>query len=155
MNPLRGNLRPSKLILGAWVWILYAVLFLVCTGSAEDARATRFTRTLVDDPKDKSKALKKPIPIMVPGAKTIFLLDNGVKHHIPDWDTFVNMGFGLGNIKYLTQEEWDAIPEGTEEEKIADIENLNEPQCPCESVSRKEKKKALEKVRADLYSYAD
>jgi hypothetical protein len=33
--------------------------------------------------------------------KSIFILDQGVKHHIPDWITFLSLGFTIDKVKMV------------------------------------------------------
>ena len=45
--------------------------------------------------------------------KSIYTITpDGSKHHVPDWDTFVALGFGINSIETISDKELDALPLG-------------------------------------------
>ena len=38
-------------------------------------------------------------PVVKGGGKSIYVLVDGTLHHIPDWDTFLNLGYSQGDIR--------------------------------------------------------
>ncbi len=68
----------------------------------------------------------------------IYIFDNGIKHHIPDWLTFIGMGFDLSQVKSIPDNEIEALPEGEPlSQVISPYErdangNIIVDHCPCE-----------------------
>ena len=44
--------------------------------------------------------------------KSIYILDNGVKHHIPDWTTYISLGFTTENIAVVPESILETYPLG-------------------------------------------
>ena len=71
---------------------------------------------------------------VVQGAgRSIYLIVDNVRHHIPDWSTFVSLGFGADNIKRIPQEKLDGYTEGPAVGAIEEAVNAPSPYegCPC------------------------
>lgn len=66
-------------------------------------------------------------------SKAVYMLEEGVKHLIPDWATFVSLGYDISNIRYMDDAEADAIPEGNWVKQIVEetIEKHPFGKCPC------------------------
>ena len=81
--------------------------------------------------------VSKPKAIMVPGRKAIYTLDKGVKHLIPDWDSFCSLGYDLSHIVYVSAAEMDAFETGPDVAAIQEegVRDDSAP-CPCHSKSR-------------------
>jgi hypothetical protein len=61
------------------------------------------------------------------------LSSDNVRHLIPDWSTFVSMGYDVGEIRTLKDEEMNAIPIGKEASAIVEAPTIENPlkDCPC------------------------
>ena len=78
---------------------------------------------------------RKLVKELVKGSgKSIYVVENGILHHIPDWDTFIAYGFDLHNVKYISDAELNSYPVGEPldvayEEMTAHKRN----KCPCDT----------------------
>jgi hypothetical protein len=65
--------------------------------------------------------------------KSVYLLEDGVKHFIPDWSTFVSLGYDISSIRYMDDAEVNALPEGSEVKQIVEEKIDKHPfgGCPC------------------------
>lgn len=67
--------------------------------------------------------------------RTVYVLKDGMKHSIPDWGTFVALGYDVSNIKTLEDADLAAIPEGEPASAIVEAPKIENPLrgCPCVS----------------------
>lgn len=76
------------------------------------------------------------LPVVQGSGKSIFRLINGYKQHIPDWNTFIGLGYGINDIKRMTDQELDVIPLGAAIDSIVEEKPFNpHEKCPCMSAS--------------------
>ena len=54
---------------------------------------SRYTKSLI-----RRRLIKE---LVKASGKSIYVVEDGVLHHIPDWDTFIAYGFDLHNVKYI------------------------------------------------------
>lgn len=76
---------------------------------------------------------RKPRVIKTYHGKSVYLLDEDkVKHHIPDWSTFVALGFDVRDISVVSNEEMNSYVEGNQLDKIEETITRNPSHsCPC------------------------
>jgi len=80
---------------------------------------------------------RKLIKQLVKGSgKSIYVVEDGILHHIPDWDTFIAYGFDLHNVQYISDQELASYPIG--EPLDAAYEEMTahkQTNCPCDTTS--------------------
>jgi len=93
-------------------------------------RITRYVNTLI-----MFTSRRKLVKELVKGSgKSIYVVENGILHHIPDWDTFIAYGFDLNNVKYISDAELNSYPVG--EPLDAAYEEMTahkRTKCPCDT----------------------
>jgi hypothetical protein len=64
---------------------------------------------------------------------TVYLLKNGTKHVIPDWDTFLSLGYDINNLKTLDDVVMMSYPLGEPVSVVKMEATLQNPykDCPC------------------------
>ena len=67
--------------------------------------------------------------------RTVYTLRDGIRHEIPDWATFVALGYDVSEIKTLEDADMEAIPKGDPASQIVEAPTVNNPLkgCPCVS----------------------
>jgi hypothetical protein len=76
---------------------------------------------------------RKPRVIKTYRGKSVYLLDEDkVRHHIPDWSTFVALGFDARDISAVSDEEMNSFVEGNQLDRIQATQ-AHDPShsCPC------------------------
>ena len=78
---------------------------------------------------------KRARVIKSPTDATVYTFKAGVKHVIPDWNTFVSLGYDVSNIETLPAAEIAAIPTGDTVGLIKEEPTAPNPlfNCPCVS----------------------
>ena len=110
---------------------------------AKEYTSDRITRGLAEQfersepPEVTARQLKKDGAVMVPGTRAIYTLSNGVKHLIPDWDTFCSLGYDLSSVLYISAEKMASYPTGPDVPAVTESapRDYRQP-CPCASRSR-------------------
>lgn len=65
--------------------------------------------------------------------RTVYVISGGKKHAIPDWGTFVALGYDVSNIKTYEDAFMAGIPEGEPASAIVEAPKIGNPMkgCPC------------------------
>lgn len=77
-------------------------------------------------------------PVVKGKGKSVYLIFDGKKHHIPDWNTFVSLGYDISDIKGMSDQDINNIPDGEPLKAIVEQPHPINPyeECPCLSKSR-------------------
>lgn len=69
--------------------------------------------------------------------KSVYILHNGTRHVIPDWKTFVSLGYDLRDIQTYDDAKLEAIPLGEPASQILEAPEVKNPfkRCPCISTA--------------------
>ena len=79
---------------------------------------------------------RKPQVIKGRGA-AIYIVEGGYKHVIPDWDTYTDLEFDANEVRLVSDQELNSIPDGAPVKAISDRKRIDANKiCPCESISR-------------------
>ena len=69
--------------------------------------------------------------------RAIYIVEGGYKHLIPDWDTYTDLGFDANDVRLVSDQELQRIPDGAPVKAIGDRKHIDPGKiCPCESISR-------------------
>lgn len=89
--------------------------------------------------KQNTKRHLRPVnqAVKTPSSKSVYYIEDGTLHHIPDWNTFVSLGYDVDDIKVISDEELAKIPMGEAAGQIWEDKVPDSPlkDCPCISNS--------------------
>ena len=87
--------------------------------------------------KSSSRRLWHKPQVIKGRGRAIYIVEGGYKHLIPDWDTYTDLGFDANDVRLVSDQELERIPDGPPVKAISDRKHIDPNKiCPCESISR-------------------